>query len=258
MSKVLYETDGRVGTITINRPEALNALDAEVIGGLSELLDAIAASDVRCVVITGSGEKSFVAGADVASMAELDYDGAVRLCRDGSAALRTIETLPMPVIAAVNGFALGGGLELALACDIRIAAEHASFALPETSLGVTPGYGGIQRLGRVVGPGMARELVYTARRIKADEALAIGLVNSVHAGAELPAAARSLAERIAANAPLAVRAAKRIFDKTTGMTSAESVLAECDDFAACFGTRDQREAMRAFVEKRKPEPFVGG
>jgi enoyl-CoA hydratase len=257
MGKVLYEVDGHIGMITIKRPEALNALDADIIGELSVLLDVIAKSEIRCLIVTGHGEKSFVAGADVGSMADFDVAQAERLCRDGNAVMFKMETLPMPVIAAVNGFALGGGLELALSCDIRLAAENASFALPEVSLGIIPGYGGIQRIARTIGLGAARELIFTARRIKADEALRLCLIDMVCSNADLRAAAWKLAERIAANAPLAVRAAKRVLNKTIGMSPFDADLAECADFASCFGTKDQKEAMRAFVEKRKPAPFSG-
>ncbi|MDR0362743.1 MAG: enoyl-CoA hydratase/isomerase family protein [Planctomycetota bacterium] len=257
MGKVFYKADGHVGTVVVRRPEALNALDAEMIHELSALLDEIAGSEIRCLIVTGDGDKSFVAGADVTEMAELNPEGAAELCRNGNAVMLALETLPMPVIAAVNGFALGGGFELALSCDIRLAAANASFALPEVSLGVIPGYGGIQRLARIIGPGAARELVFTGRRIKADEALRLGLVSMVSAAADLRAAAGELAGRIAVNAPLAVRAAKRALNKTLGMSPFDANLGECDEFAACFGTGDQREAMRAFVEKRKPEPFVG-
>ena len=257
MGKVLYEVDGHIGIITIKRLEALNALDADIIGELSGLLDAIAKSEIRCLIVTGHGEKSFVAGADVGEMVELSPAGAARLCQNGNAVMFKLETMPVPVIAAVNGFALGGGFELALSCDIRLASENASFAFPEVSLGIIPGYGGIQRIARTIGLGAARELVFTARRIKADEALRLGLVDMVCSHSDLRAAAWELAERITANAPLAVRAAKRVLNKTIGMSLFDADLAECADFASCFGTKDQKEAMRAFVEKRKPAPFSG-
>lgn len=257
MSTLLYEEKDSVGLLTVNRPVVLNALSHQVIKDLYEALSCIEKSDVRCLILTGAGEKSFVAGADVAEMAELDAAGGAALCVNGNAVMHKLETLPMPVIAAVNGFALGGGLELALSCDIRLASENASFALPEVSLGIIPGYGGLQRLARLIGPGMANELAFSSRRIKADEALSIGLVNAVYSQSELKNEACSLAAKIAAGAPLAVRAAKRVLNLSIGLPLTGSHLIECNDFAMCFATRDQKIAMSAFVNKVKPGPFIG-
>lgn len=257
MGSIFYEEKNAIGFLTIDRPKALNAMDLAVVAELGEAAARIAACSARCLVITGAGDRAFVAGADVAEMAAMSPEEGARLCESGNAVMRAIETLPMPTIAAVNGFALGGGFELALACDIRIASENAVFALPEVTLGIIPGYGGMQRLARTIGIGQARELVFTGGRVKAAEALALGLVNSVHTAGDLMAAATALAVNMAANAPLAVRAAKQVLNNSLGSSLAEAYLSERELFSRCFGTRDQREAMAAFVEKRKPAPFVG-
>lgn len=257
MSLVLFEKKDNVGILTVNRPEALNALNAEVVKQLQATLAEVAVSGVRCLIVTGAGEKSFVAGADISEMAAMSPQEARQLCVEGNKVMEAMEQLPMPTIAAVNGFALGGGCELALSCDIRIASEKASFSLPETSLGILPGYGGLQRLARLINPAKAKELAFTTRRIKADEALAIGLVNAVAPPEGLMDAAMEMAGQIAANAPIGVAGAKKVINESFGMTLAEATRLEADAFSACFGTDDQREAMQAFVEKRKPAPFTG-
>ena len=257
MKYLLYEEKGHVGVLTINRPEALNALNSEVIAELTAKLDEIAASKIRCLVVTGSGEKSFVAGADIGEMKDLNPEQAEKFSIEGNVVMEKIENLPMPTIAAVNGFALGGGAEVALSCDIRIASENASFAMPEVGLGILPGYGGVQRLTRVVGISKAKELAFTANRVKAQEALTIGLVNAVHPAGELINAAMQMAEKIASNSPVGVQAAKKVANGSVGLTLDKSTRFEAKMFGMCFATNDQKQAMAAFVEKRKPEPFTG-
>lgn len=257
MKHLIYEIQDQIGVLTINRPEALNALNSAVVAELAEKLADIAQSDVRCVIITGAGEKAFVAGADIAEMKDLDVAGAKAFSEEGNAVMEAIENLPMPVIAAVNGFALGGGCEIALSCDIRIAAENASFALPEAGLGILPGYGGVQRMVRAVGLAKAKELAFTTNRIKAEEALCLGLVNQVAPAGELMDKAVEMAKAIAANAPFGVRAIKKVANDSVGMSLGEATRLESQLFGECFGTWDQKEGMSAFVEKRKHEPYTG-
>jgi enoyl-CoA hydratase len=244
------QVESAIATITINQPERLNALD---IAGLEELLarieDVSARNDVRVVVLTGAGERAFVAGADIRAMAAFDAEQGARFGRLGHAVTRAIELAPQPVIAAVNGFALGGGCELALACDLRHASVNAVFAQPEVSLGIPPGWGGSQRLARAIGPGMAAELIFSGRRVKADEALRIGLVNAVHPAAELLPNVMDLATTIAANSPAKVRESKRLMALVAGDVE-PGLAAEEQAFVASFPTADQREGMNAFLEKR--------
>ena len=202
MTHVLLEKKEHIAVATINRPKALNALNSEVLSDLNELVDIVTADqDIYALVITGSGEKAFVAGADIGEMSTLTKEGGEAFGKHGNDVFRRIETLPIPTIAAVNGFALGGGCELSMSCDIRICADTAVFGQPETGLGITPGFGGTQRLARLVSPGMAKQLIYTAKNIKADEAYRIGLVNAVYPLEELMPAAEKLAQTIAKNAP---------------------------------------------------------
>ena len=205
MEFVLYEVKGQVGVITINREKALNALNSTVLDELNATLDAVDLKEIRCLILTGAGEKSFVAGADIGEMSTLTKAEGEAFGKKGNDVFRKLETFPIPVIAAVNGFALGGGCEISMSCDIRICSENAVFGQPEVGLGITPGFGGTQRLARIVGPGMAKQMIYTARNIKADEALRIGLVNAVYPQEELMAAAEKMASGIAKNAPIAVR-----------------------------------------------------
>lgn len=255
MQTVLYTQEGAVGVVTIDRPKALNALNSEVLDELRQAFDAIDLETVRCVVITGSGEKSFVAGADIGEMSNLTQGEAEAFGKKGNDLFRMIETFPVPVIAAVNGYALGGGCELALCCDIRICSDNAQFGQPEVGLGITPGFGGTQRLVRAVGPGRAKEMIYTARSIKADDALRVGLVNAVYPQAELMPAAMKLAGTIAKNAPIAVRACKKAINEGTQVDMDSAIVIEEKLFGSCFETEDQREGMQAFLEKRKVEGF---
>lgn len=255
MQTVLYTQEGAVGVVTIDRPKALNALNSTVLDELRQAFEAIDLETVRCVVITGSGEKSFVAGADIGEMSNLTQGEAEAFGKKGNDLFRMIETFPVPVIAAVNGYALGGGCELALCCDIRICSDNAQFGQPEAGLGITPGFGGTQRLVRAVGPGRAKEMIYTARSIKADDALRVGLVNAVYPQAELMPAAMKLAGTIAKNAPIAVRACKKAINEGTQVDMDSAIVIEEKLFGSCFETEDQREGMQAFLEKRKVEGF---
>jgi enoyl-CoA hydratase len=251
---VLVEQDGAVLVVTINRPKVLNALDARTLAELDAVFsDAAGRDDVRVVLLTGAGEKSFVAGADINELSVQTAVGGREHARRGQALFNRIERLGKPVIAAVNGFALGGGCELAMACTLRLAADSARFGQPEINLGLLPGYGGSQRLPRLVGRGRALELLLTGRQIPADEAFRIGLVNRVVPAAELATEARTLAQAIAAKAPVAVR---YILEAVAG--GLEMSLADAQDYeATLFGlvstTEDMREGTKAFLEKRKPE-----
>lgn len=256
MTHILLEKKGNVAIATIDRPKALNALNSEVLNDLNTLVDTVNADpEIRVLILTGSGEKAFVAGADIGEMSSLSKAEGEAFGKKGNDVFRRIETLPIPVIAAVNGYALGGGCELSMACDIRICADTAVFGQPETGLGITPGFGGTQRLARLIGPGMAKQLIYSARNIKADEALRIGLVNAVYPAEELMPAAEKLAETIAKNAPIAVRACKKAINEGLEQPMDEAIVLEEKLFGSCFETEDQKEGMGAFLEKRKHEPY---
>ncbi len=256
MTHILLEKKGNVAIASIDRPKALNALNSEVLNDLNTLVDTVHADpEIRVLILTGSGEKSFVAGADIGEMSSLTKVEGEAFGKKGNDVFRRIETLPIPVIAAVNGYALGGGCELAMSCDIRICADTAVFGQPETGLGITPGFGGTQRLARLIGPGMAKQLIYSARNIKADEALRIGLVNAVYPLEELRPAAEKLAETIAKNAPIAVRACKQAINEGLEVPMDEAIVIEEKLFGSCFETADQKEGMSAFLEKRKHEPY---
>ena len=250
MSFVTTEIQGAVAIVTIDRPKALNALNPEVLADLKAAFEAIDQNTVRCVVLTGAGDKSFVAGADIGSMSTMTKAEGEAFGKLGNDVFLEIESFPLPVIAAVNGFALGGGNELAMSCDIRICSDNAVFGQPEVGLGITPGFGGTQRLARLVSPGMAKQLIYTAKNIKADEAYRIGLVNAVYPLDELLPAAEKLAETIAKNAPIAVKYAKACIDRGMQMDIDGGIACENELFAMCFATADQKEGMGAFLEKR--------
>ena len=254
MSFVSCEVQDRVAVLTIDRPKALNALNPEVLNDLRLAFEGIDQDVVRCVILTGAGDKSFVAGADIASMSTMTKAEGEAFGRLGNDVFLMVENFPLPVIAAVNGFALGGGNELAMSCDIRLASENALFGQPEVGLGITPGFGGTQRLARVVGVGMAKQLVYSATNIKASEALRIGLVNAVYAPDQLMDAARKLAGKIASNAPIAVRNCKRAINEGIELPIAEAVQVEERLFGACFETHDQVEGMSCFLSREKPKP----
>jgi enoyl-CoA hydratase len=244
---------GPVSTVTVNRPKVLNALDDTTLRELTDAFLALAQDPaVRCVIVTGAGDKAFVAGADIAAMTEMSPAEAQAFAERGHRLSALMEGAAVPIIAAVNGFALGGGLELALACDFLMASGNAKLGFPEVGLGVIPGLGGTQRLSQRVGVGRARELVYTGNIIGADEALRIGLVNSVSEPAALTAAARAVADKIAGRGPLAVAAAKRALREGADLPLAQGLGLEARLFGSLFATLDQREGMRAFAEKRPP------
>ena len=256
MTNILLEKKSLYAVATINRPKALNALNSEVLSDLDELVQTVSAdADIRALVITGSGEKAFVAGADIGEMSTLTPAEGEAFGKHGNDVFRKLETLPIPTIAAVNGFALGGGCELSMSCDIRLCADTAVFGQPEAGLGITPGFGGTQRLARLVSPGMAKQLIYTAKNIKADEAYRIGLVNAVYPLDELLPAAEKMAETIAKNAPIAVRACKKAINEGLEAKMDDAVVIEEKLFGSCFQTADQIEGMSAFLEKRKHEPY---
>lgn len=255
MNFITYEQEGFVGVITINRPKALNALNSEVLKELNATLDAVDLENTRALVLTGAGEKSFVAGADIAEMSTLTKAEGEAFGKIGNDVFRKIETFPIPVIAAVNGFALGGGCEIAMSCDIRLCSDTAIFGQPEVGLGITPGFGGTQRLARLIPVGKAKEIIYGAVNIKADEAYRLGLVNSVYPLEELLSAAKKLAAKIAKNAPIAVRACKQAINEGLDLDMDQAIVLEEKLFGSCFETEDQREGMQAFLEKRKVEGF---
>jgi len=256
MEYITYEVEGQIGIITINRPKALNALNSAVLDELDKTLDAVDQEAIRCLILTGAGEKSFVAGADIGEMSTLTKAEGEAFGKKGNDVFRKLETFPIPVIAAVNGFALGGGCEISMSCDIRICSENAVFGQPEVGLGITPGFGGTQRLARIVGTGKAKEMIYGARNIKAEEAYRIGLVNNVYPAEELMPAAKKLASTIARNAPIAVRNCKRAINEGIQVDMDQAIVIEEKLFGSCFETCDQKEGMNAFLEKRKVDAFL--
>ncbi|ACM18617.1 enoyl-CoA hydratase/isomerase [Geotalea daltonii FRC-32] len=250
---LLIEKHGAVAALTVNRPTVLNSLNSAV---LDELLAAFSSlgqdEGVRAIVLTGSGEKAFVAGADIAEMADLSAMQAQEFSRKGQQLVNLIGRLAKPVIAAVNGFALGGGLEMVLACDFAYASENAKLGLPEVTLGIIPGFGGTQKLARLIGRSRANELIFTGRMLTAAEAKDWGVVNAVFPGGELVAKAMETAAKIAANGQLGVAHAKDAVKSGLDMAEADGMNYESVHFGALFSTADQREGMRAFLEKRKP------
>jgi enoyl-CoA hydratase len=250
----LDRADDGLAIITINRPDKLNALNAGTVRQLDGVLREAGADDgIRAIVVTGAGEKAFVAGADIGELAKMGPLDGIQVSRDGQATFRMLERLSKPVIAAVNGFALGGGLELALACHIRIASSRAKFGLPEVRLGIIPGYGGTIRLPRLVGRGRALELMLTGDMIDATEAYRIGLVNRVEEPDNLMAAARELALKMTANGPIAIAMALESVDRGMSTTIDDAQVLESNLFGLLASTDDMREGMQAFLEKRKAE-----
>ena len=248
MEFVLYEQKGQYAIITINREKALNALNSAVLDELDKTLDSVDLDQVRCLILTGAGQKSFVAGADIAEMSTLTKAEGEAFGKKGNDVFRKLETFPIPVIAAVNGFALGGGCEISMSCDIRICSENAVFGQPEVGLGITPGFGGTQRLARLVGAGMAKQLIYTARNIKAPEAFRIGLVNAVYPQEELLPAAEKMA----------VRNCKKAINEGLQVDMDQAIVIEEKLFGDCFETEDQKYGMAFFLDKNKEkvkEPF---
>lgn len=243
--------EGQISILTISVPSSLNALNSKVLAELNSFVDSID-DTVGVLIITGDGPKSFVAGADIVEMKDMNTQQALDFAKLGAGVFRKIETLPIPVIAAVNGFALGGGCELAMSCDIRLASDNARFGQPEVKLGIIPGFSGTYRLAKLVGTSIAKELIFTGKNIKADEAYRIGLVNAVYPQEELINEATKLAETILANGPAAVKYAKTCIDKEYDLNADDAIAFENDYFSRCFDTAEQKEGMSAFIEKRIP------
>lgn len=257
MSNLIIEDHGRVRVIYVNRPKVLNALNIDVLNDMKEaIIDFTNDNKVWVLIITGSGEKAFIAGADIEAQYPLNPEQGRKWGLTGLEVCNLIETVEKPIIAAINGYALGGGCEIAMACDIRLASEKAQLGQPEVKLGITPGYGGTQRLPRLVGEGKAKQLILTGARIKAEEAYRIGLVDEVYPHENLLSEAIKMAEEIASNAPVAVKYAKIQINKglQTDINTAAAI--EVGLFGLCFATDDQKEGMKAFLEKR--DPFFQG
>ncbi len=253
MDFVRVEREGDVAVLTIDRQEKLNALNPQVTEEIGQALLDLESEELRAIIVTGAGERAFVAGADIAAMNEMSPLEAKRFAEISNASMALLDRSPIPTIAAVNGYALGGGCEVALACDIRVAAENASFGFPEVGLGILPGMGGTQRLPRLIGPALAKELIFTGRRISAEEAKDIGLVNRVVPQGEALSAAKDIAAEISANGPLAVRHAKAAANRSLDVDLVSGLEYETDQFSLLFSTEDAKEGMGAFIEKRKPQ-----
>lgn len=254
MEFIKFEKENSIATIVISKPKALNALSEAVLIELDSCLDkVIEDKDLRCLIITGDGEKAFVAGADISELSTLDEAGAQKFSELGQNVFCKLERLNIPVIAAVNGFALGGGLELALSCDFIFASEKAKFGLPECTLGLMPGFGGAVRLTRKVGPGLAKQWTFTGDMVRSDEALRSGLVNKVCEPSELMTEVKKVAQTISQRAPIAVAGIKRTIEQTYGVETSQAMIIERNEFGKLFTTLDCKEGTQAFLEKRKPE-----
>ncbi|MDD9150312.1 MULTISPECIES: enoyl-CoA hydratase-related protein [unclassified Sporolactobacillus] len=254
MPNVLLEVNDGIATVTINRPKALNALNSETVTELKKVIEDIANNDeAKAVIITGSGEKSFVAGADIAEMSTLNSTQATNFSRLAQGVFSEIENLPKLVIAAVNGYALGGGCELAMSADVRFASKKAKFGQPEVNLGILPSFGGTQRLPRLVGKGIAKELIFSTDMISADEAYRIGLVNKVFEPDELIAKSIEFAKKVMSKSPVGVRVAKASINNGLDVDLEAGLKYEAASFGLCFSTEDQKEGMNAFLNKRKAE-----
>ena len=249
------EQQGGISVMKISAPKSLNALNSTILKEIDTFVSALDA-ETRVLIITGDGEKSFVAGADISEMAHLDEPQGFEFGKLGAQVFRKIETLPIPVIAVVNGFALGGGCELAMACDIRIASVKAKFGQPEVGLGIIPGFSGTYRLPKLVGQGYAKEMIYTGKIIRADEALRIGLVNAVYEPEELMDKAMEMATMMLKNAPVAISLAKQSINEGYDLDADGAIGLENKLFGKCFATKDQKEGMDAFLNKRKAD-FIG-
>jgi len=254
MENIVLKVEGAIAEVTINRPKALNALNSQTLKELGTVIDELAENqEVRVIILTGAGEKAFVAGADISEMKNKNALEARNFARLGQKVFSEIENMPQIVIAAVNGFALGGGCELSMACDIRLASTKAKFGQPEVSLGIIPGFAGTQRLPRLIGKGLAKELIFTGDMIDAEEAYRIGLVNKVYEPEELLIKAREMALKIISRGPSAVSLAKSAINNGMNMDDESAYSHEAEVFGLCFVTEDQKEGMGAFLEKRKPE-----
>jgi enoyl-CoA hydratase len=257
-SNIVLDTSENIATITFNRPKALNALSSGLLTEFSHALDALASNeDIGVLVLTGAGDKAFVAGADITELAKLDTLGAKLFTQHGLAVIHKLTELPIPVIAAVNGFALGGGLEIAMACDFIYAAGNAFFGQPEIKLGLIPGYGGTQRLPRIIGSGPAKELLFTGKMISAEEARRLGIVNSVTTSENLIAEVMKTAGEMASKGRVALRAIKQTVNFGLNVDLATGLRIETDAFAICLASSDAKEGTKAFLEKRQPV-FSGG
>ena len=246
----------QITVMKVSAPKSLNALNSTVLKEIDHFVSHLDTTQTRVLIVTGDGEKAFVAGADISEMAHLYEKEGYEFSKIGAVAFRKLETLSIPVIAAVNGFALGGGCELAMACDIRIASNKAKFGQPEVGLGITPGFSGTYRLAKLVGQGYAKEMIFTGKAIRADEALRIGLVNAIYEPEELMDKAIEMAQKMIKNAPLAIKYAKECINESYDLIAEDAIELENTNFGKCFATEDQKEGMAAFLEKR-PAKFVG-
>lgn len=235
----------------VSAPKSLNALNSKILTEIGDFVDNLDKT-TRVLIVTGDGEKAFVAGADIVEMQNLNEEQGFEFSQLGARAFRHLETLDIPVIAAVNGYALGGGLELAMACDIRLASAKAKFGQPEVGLGITPGFSGTYRLAKLVGQGYAKEMIFTCKTFNAEEALRIGLINAIYEPEELMTQAMVMAQKMVANAPLALKYAKECINESYDMYADDAIELESKNFGHCFATQDQKEGMAAFLEKRKP------
>ena len=257
MNNLTLDVENEVAVLTINRPKALNALNSETLEELTEVLTEIEGrDDIKVVILTGAGEKSFVAGADISEMINFTAPEARAFGIRASVPFFKLQNMRQVTIAAVNGFALGGGCEISMACDIRIASDNAVFGQPECGLGIIPGFGGTQRLARIIAPGLAKEIIYSTKNIDAAKAKEVGLVNEVYTQDELLPAAEKLASKIAKNAPIAVRACKKAINEGLDLPMDEAIVLEEKLFGSCFKTHDQIEGMEAFLTKRKEKNFI--
>jgi len=253
-NNILFEVNDHIATITINRPKSLNALNTEVLNEIFQAVESVAANEeIRVLILTGSGEKAFVAGADITELAELNTLEAKFFVANGHKTMAALQALAIPVIAAVNGFALGGGLELALSCDFIYASENAKFGLPEITLGLIPGFGGTQRLSRIIGKNMAKEMIFTGKMISAPEASQIGIVNLVVPAEELMESVTKTARGVASKGKVSLNMAKQTINQGLDVDLATGCKMEIDSFALCVASEDAQEGTRAFLEKRKPE-----
>ncbi|MEA5002078.1 MAG: enoyl-CoA hydratase-related protein [Christensenella sp.] len=253
MKNVLYSVQNGIGYLTINRPRAMNALNTETLKEIGAVADMVAADEeVKVLIVRGAGGRAFVAGADISEMQDMDDKEGREISEFAQSVFSKIKNLPQVVIAAVNGYALGGGNELAMACDIRLASSRAKFGQPEVNLGIMPGFGGTQRLPRIVGKGLAKEIIFSTDMISAEEAYRIGLVNKVVAPEALMRTARDLAMKIMSKGMYGVRQAKQAINEGVELDIDAGLCKEADGWTACFTTHDQKEGMEAFVEKRKP------
>jgi enoyl-CoA hydratase len=250
---ILFEINDNIATITINRPKSLNALNTEVLNEIFQAVESVAANEeIRVLILTGNGEKAFVAGADITELAELNALGAKFFASNGHKTMSSLQNLTIPVIAAVNGFALGGGLELALSCDFIYASENAKFGLPEITLGLIPGFGGTQRLSRIIGKNLAKEMIFTGKMISAEEAVRIGFVNLVVSADALMESVIKTAKGIALKGKASLNMAKQTINQGLDVDLATGCRMEIDAFALCVASEDAQEGTRAFLEKRKP------